>query len=125
MGSGRCRLRIVDLKKTDIKGLAFLRPIIVVATDVPDSKLSVRSCSGHIATNVAKAFNIDPNRMMFLEYYPEVRYGETMDHVIAERYDVVEFTWRDGKAIQPTWRSLRSPIIETIRTLMSGQCIGK
>ena len=125
MGSGRCRLRIVDLKKTDIKGLAFLRPIIVVATDVPDSKLSVRSCSGHIATNVAKAFNIDPNRMMFLEYYPEVRYGETMDHVIAERYDVVEFTWRDGKAIQPTWRSLRSPIIETIRTLMSGQCTGK
>ncbi|MGD8970285.1 MAG: hypothetical protein PVG01_02675, partial [Desulfobacterales bacterium] len=55
LGSGKCRLRIIDLGKGRHKGLAHLRPYIVVATDVPESRMSVRSCVSHIATSVAKA----------------------------------------------------------------------
>ena len=118
LGSGKCRLRIFDLKKSDEKGLSYLRPIIVIVSDIPESKLSVRSCAGHIATKVIKDFNIDPNRMMYTEYYQEVIYGEKKDRVIPERYDVVEFIWQEGKAIQPKWRSLKSPMVETIREVL-------
>jgi len=38
LGSGKCRLRIYDLKKDDKKGLMHLRPIIVVVSDVPGSE---------------------------------------------------------------------------------------
>ena len=54
LASGKCRLRIFDLKKGNKKGLAHLRPIIVIAADVPESRMSVRSCCGHIATCITK-----------------------------------------------------------------------
>jgi hypothetical protein len=120
LGSGKCRLRIIDLKQSDEKGLAFLRPMIVIVSDIPESKLSVRSCAGHIATKITKDFGIDPNRMQYLEYYQEVIYGEKKNRVIPERYDVVEFTWYEGKAIQPKWRPLKPAMIETIRNILEG-----
>ena len=44
LASGKCRLRIFDLEKEDRTGLAHLRPTIIIASDVPDSRMSVRSC---------------------------------------------------------------------------------
>jgi hypothetical protein len=46
LASGKCRLRIFDLTEKNRDRLAHLRPIIVIASDVPDSKMSVRSCCG-------------------------------------------------------------------------------
>lgn len=120
LASGKCRLRIFDLKKGNKKGLAHLRPIIVIAADVPESRMSVRSCCGHIATSITKEFNIEPHRMLFIEYYPETVYGEHREHVIAEKYDVVEFNWYQDKAIEPKWRTLKSPLLEVIRELLVG-----
>ena len=118
LGSGKCRLRIYDLKKGDEKGLTHLRPIIVVVSDIPESAASVRSCTSHVATMVAKEFNIDPHRMLFIEYYPERTYGANDVHVIPEKFDAVEFTWHKDKAIQPKWRSLEPPMLDKIRNLM-------
>ena len=120
LGSGRCRLRIFDLEKGKHTSLRHIRPIVIVAADVPESKMSVRSCSSHIATKVAESFNIHPNRMLFVEYYPAVSYGEQDEHHIPERFDAVDYTWHQGKALHPKWRTLRSPMRDIIKALMQG-----
>ena len=121
LASGKCRLRIFDLKRGNQKGLAHLRPMVVVVSDVPESRMSVRSCSGHIATSVAREFKIKPHRMLFIEYYPETVYGEHKEHVISEKYDVVDFNWHDDKAIEPKWRTLKPPLLDVIKALVESQ----
>lgn len=118
LGSGRCRLCILDLEKNKDNSFRHLKPIVAVTTDVPESKMSVRSCSGHIATSVAESFNIPPNRMLFVEYYPAVTYGENDEHRIPERFDAVNFTWHQGKALHPKWRPLQPELVDLIKTLM-------
>jgi len=119
LASGKCRLQIFDLKDKDTGGLAHLHPIVVIASDVPDSRMSVRSCCGHIATCVTKEFNIKPHRMLFIEYYPQSEYGENREHIIEEKYDLVEFTWLDEGAIEPKWRTLRPPLLDAIKDLVN------
>jgi hypothetical protein len=119
LGSGRCRLQIYDLKEGDKKGLMHLRPIVVVISDVSGSNMSVKSCTSHIATLVAKEFKIDPHRMLWIEYYPENKYGVDEIKVIPERFDAVEFTWHEDKAIQPKWRALKPPLLDEIRKLIN------
>ena len=117
LASGKCHLRIYDLKDDDRQGLAHLRSIIVIASDVPDSRMSVRSCCGHIATCVTREFGIKPHRMMFIEYYPQTKYGEKKQHIIEEKYDLVEFKWHDEGAIEPKWRTLKAPLLDAIKAL--------
>ncbi len=119
LASGKCRLRIFDLKKHDKEGLAHLRPIIVIVSDVSESPMSVRSCSGHIATSVTREFNIKPHRMLFIEYYPQTVYGQRQEYMIAEKYDVVEFKWHQDKAIEPKWRTLKPPLLDMIKKLVA------
>ena len=120
LGSGKCRLRIYDLKKGGKKDLMHLRPIIVIVSDVPDSKMEVRSATSHVATLVSKEFNIDPHRMLYIEYYPEHSYGVDNKYVISEKFDAVEFKWHDGNAIQPKWRTLKPPLLDEIKKLLKG-----
>ncbi len=119
LASGECRLRIFDLRKESADGPAYLRPFIVIASDIPESPMSVRSCTGHIATNVARQFKIEPDRMLYVEYYPETAYGEHNEHIITEKYDVVDFTWHEGRAIEPRWRALKEPMLEMIKEMMA------
>ena len=119
LGSGQCRLRIYDLTKKTKEGLAHLRPIIVIVSDVPASGMSVRSCAGHIATNIADRFNIKPSRIFYVEYYPAIEYGEIKQKKIPERYEAVNFTWHDNKALNSTWSLLRPPMLDSIKTLLS------
>jgi len=119
LGSGRCRLRIYDLSKDTSQRLAHLRPVIVIVSDVSDSRMSVRSCAGHVATSVSRDFKIDPHRMLYVEYYPESVYGEKRDRVIGEKYEAVDFNWTEGGAIQPKWRTLQPPLLEVIRHIVS------
>jgi len=117
LANGKCRLKIFDLSKGSKKGLAHIRPLIVIVSDIPDSSMSVRSCSSHISTMVAKEFDIDPSRMLFIEYYPPASYGENKENVIAERFEAVDFTWHGDKALEPTYRKLTSLMLETVKEL--------
>ena len=119
LGNGKCRLRIFDLRKDQTaRGVSFLKPIIVVITDVPESKMTIRSCTGHIATCVAHDFNIDPSRMLWIEYYPQTTYGQQGERVIPERLETVEFEWLEDKAIKPKWRPLKPPLLEAVKELI-------
>lgn len=120
LANGRCRLRIYDLKKSDSLPTAHLRPMIVLVSDVSDSPMSVRSCAGHVATSVSRDFGIESSRMMYIEYYPESIYGEKGEHVIAEKYEAVDFDWTEGGAIHPRWRMLQGPLLDSIKKIVSG-----
>jgi len=118
LGSGKCRLRICDLEKSNSQGLTYLRPILVVVSDIPGSKMTVRSCVSHIATGVAQQFGIDPNRMLLIEYYPRKTYGETSEKQMPEIYEVAEFERYRGKAIRPRWRPLQSSMRDVLKDLL-------
>ena len=107
LGSGKCRLKIFDLRKdTGQSSLMHMKPIIVVVSDIRQprliSQMTVKSCAGHVATCVIEDFNIKPNRMMWVEHYPSRTYGA--GRRTPERFDLVEFTWEDGRALFPKWR---------------------
>jgi len=119
LAAGRCRLRIFDLRRADQPNVAHLKPIVVVVSDLSDKnstkrQVSVRSCASHIATIVADRFNIPPHRMTYVEYYPPSTYGAQGQFKIDAKYDAVDFTWFDDKAMHPKWRPLISPLLETV-----------
>jgi hypothetical protein len=97
----------------------FLRPILVLVADVPESPLSVRSCAGHLATSIARDFAIAPSRMLYVEHVPESRYGREGEHVIPEEFVAVDFTWTEGGAMHPRWRTLQGPLLEAVRDLLA------
>ena len=118
LASGSCRLRIFDQKKGELKDLVLMRPVIVIVSDVPGNDMSVRSCAGHIATTVTKDFGINPQRMLWVEYYPASEYGREQVHTVPEKYDSVEFTWKSDMAIFPKWRTLKSPMLDEVKSLV-------
>ena len=119
LASGKCRLRIYDLKETGTKSPSHLHTTIIIITDVPGGTMSVKSCSSHIATQVVKKFNLKPQRTLWIEYYPESKYGVDSEHVIPERFEAVEFTWHAESAINPQWRELKPPLLDEIKKLIS------
>ncbi len=118
LASGKCRLRIFDMTLNHTRSLTVLRPIIVIVSDIAGQKVSIRSCAGHIATLVTKQFDIDYSRMLWIEHYPASKYGAKKTHTIPERFDIVEFVWHEDRAIQPRWRPMNSPMLDTIRKLI-------
>jgi hypothetical protein len=118
LASGKCRLRIYNRSKGETNAVAFLKPFIVVVSDLPESKMSIRSCAGHIATKVTQEFNIDPDRMVWIEFYPRITYGTHEERTIPEQYVAVDFMWYKEKAINPRWRQLKPPIFDIIKSLV-------
>jgi hypothetical protein len=119
LASGSCRLRIFDFQKNEKHGLKHLRPVIAITTDVPESRMSIKGCAGHIATGIVETFGVDPQRMIYIEYYPGVVYGPSGRHEIPEAFEAVEFSWHEGKAVQPKWRPLRPPLLNIVKRLMT------
>ena len=119
LAHGKCRLRIYDLNRSPDKKMAHLKPIIVIVSDVPGSPMSVRSCISHVATQVAKQFNIARQRINYVEYYPARTYGPQNEHTIPERFELVEFVWHEDKALHPKWKDVDAPLLETIKALIT------
>ena len=115
LASGKCRLKIYDLSRGDTGGVVHLKPVIVVATDLADSKMTVRSCCSHIATEVSRKHNIPPQRMQLVEHYPETEYGEITRQLIPQKFDAVELVWEKGMALHPKWRPVEGPLLEFLR----------
>lgn len=124
LAAGKCRLRILDLSKGGQRKVAHLKPILVVVSDLPGNhpqfrNVSVRSCAGHIATTVAKRFGIDPQRMTYVEYYAPSTYGDRNQHVIDAKFEAVDFTWFEDKAMHPKWRPLPAPLQDVVDGMIS------
>jgi hypothetical protein len=123
LASGRCRLRIFDLGQAEGAKVTPIKPFVVVVSDLPASgaafkQLSVRSCAGHIATCVSRDFNLEPQRMLYLEHQPASSYGDHQQHHIPAKLDAVEFQWHDHKALHPKWRPLAPPLSDVVLALI-------
>jgi hypothetical protein len=123
LAAGKCRLCLFDLSGAADASLTLLKPFIAIATDLRTNgsnlkKVTVRSCCTHIATTLAQRFDIEPARMLFIEYYPRTSYGRNKEHTIAERFDLVDMVWQDEKALLPKWRPLEGPLLDTARSLL-------
>lgn len=115
LAKGRCWLRIYDLNRSENPDVIHLRPMVVVASDLPregmlKGEVSVRSAAGHIATVVSRKFQIDPARMQFVEYTPRETYGKKNEYVIEAVFDAVEFSWQDGLALFPRVTPISGPL---------------
>ena len=119
LAHGKCRLRIYDLNQSPSEGLAHLKPYIAVVSDVPGSPMSVRSCISHVATQIAKQFNLARQRIHYIEYYPARTYGQNDEHTIPERFETVEFVWHENKALHPTWKAVDVPLLEILKELIN------
>jgi hypothetical protein len=127
LGSGSCRLRIFDLRRSGQKGLEHLKPVIAVVSDLPKKRLndmSIRSCTGHVATSVARDFKLDPQRMLWIEYSPGGAYGAKGDLRVEESVAAVDLAWHDGKAIEPKWRELVPPLRDLVLALLRDTPVG-
>ncbi len=120
LGSGKCRLRIADLSESKSVGVAMLKPIAVLVTDIAASPMSVKSCIGHIATRVTASFGLNPVRTRFIEYYPRIRYGKPRRLEIPERFEVVTFSWDGNRAMQPRWQPVPPPLLDQLRPMVVG-----
>ena len=126
LAAGHCRLRIFDLGRTSAPRpdkVMPLRSIVVVVSDLPGhdthmKNVSVRSCTSHIATCVVRDFNIQPQRMLYVEYYPASTYGDRNQHHIPAKLDGVDFQWRECKALHPQWRTLQAPLFDEVMALI-------
>lgn len=122
LGSGRCRLRIFDLRHGQSRATAHLKPIIAVVSDLPKEKIndmSVRSCTSHIASCVVRDFGLEPQRMLWIEYDPPRTFGREGERRIEASLTAVDFAWHDNMAIEPRWRSLQSPLSDTVLDLLA------
>ena len=125
LAAGRCRLRLFDLTKDEKTGVPQLKPIIAVVCDLPGDNLaamktvSVRACISHVATTIVHRFKLDPNRMVLVEHYPRETYGRQSEKVIPEKYDLVDLKWHGEKALFPNWRTLKPPLLDIVRALVT------
>ncbi len=115
---GKIRLWIFNLKNESLANVIHLRPIIVVVSDVAGEAVTVKGWAGPLASFISREFNIDRHRMMWVEYYPPVSYGAQSAKYIPEKFEMVEFAWKDDVAMHPQWRLLKSPLRDILYRLI-------
>lgn len=119
LASGRCHMKIYDLRQREQTGVALLKPFVVVVSDLPFEKqgpnqMTVKSCAGHIATRVVREFKIDPHRMVWVEHYRLTPEDKGVAYA-RERFEEAEFTWTDSGAISPRWKPLNPALEKQLR----------
>ncbi|MEE4357935.1 MAG: hypothetical protein V2I97_15815 [Desulfococcaceae bacterium] len=126
LAGGRCGLRLFDLKKRSPEGIAHLKRYIAVVRDIPFEKqgpnqMSIKSCAGHIATGVVRDFQIDPTRMIWIEHYPEDPENHRLRYPQKERFEEVEFEWKEKGALRVQSRKPSPAVTELVKQLIFGK----
>ena len=82
--------------------LTIYREIQLVVVSETGEGMSVTNAAETIATEIVRQYELDPQRLLYVEHYPESQrpspYGES--------YDLVTFIWGDHGAYSPTWRHM-------------------
>lgn len=86
---------------------------IVIATELEDNKgTSITNIAEGLATQVCKEFNIDPEKLIWVEhYFSSVALKQ-------ETFDIVEFTFlENGECVKPKWRRSTEAEFEKYKTI--------
>lgn len=77
---------------------------LVVVTERADNPgMSITNAAEIVATEIVSAardLGVDATKWLYVEHYPVSEYHDD------DTYDIVEFTWINGRASRPTWRHL-------------------
>ena len=78
---------------------------VVVATEVSDNEgTSMTNMAEELATMVCKAFDVKPDRLVWIEHYPERPISKRES--FKESFDLVNFTRNDDQFLSPRWSPL-------------------
>jgi hypothetical protein len=92
-----CRVRIYEHEGQQV----------VVATEMEGNPgMSVTNAAEDIATQLAAAYNLEVDRLIWIEHYCYPDEG----HI----FDLVRFTWEGGKASDPQWRRITFEEVERL-----------
>lgn len=99
------------------------RKVVVIATDL-DKGPSVTNAAPELATQVITHFNIDPERLIWVEHYPRQDTRAKEGTAIGEEYDLVFFEWDGEQFRHPAWTySNRRAIEELIGELLDEESL--
>jgi hypothetical protein len=90
--SGECLIRVYELGSR----------VVVIATDL-DEGPSVTNAAEEIATQIVEQFNIDPERLIWVEHYPRKDTRAKPGTALGEEYDFVVFEWDGDHFRNPDW----------------------
>ena len=127
LAAGKCHLWLFDLRHLPRrpKGMIFMQPLVGVVKEIdPDNPVSLRSVTSHIATQVTRRFNIEPRRLLWLEYLPPRSYRGPNPRTVPARLDLVELKWVGDKAMHPSWRPLEEPLQSLIQDHLESNASG-
>lgn len=100
-GPAFCGLKVFDVGSSDTHA-------VVVFTERADNPgMSVTNFADGLATNIVADFGLNPDKTVFIEHWPER--GED-----SESFDMVRFTWRDGRATAPQWERWPAETIQIV-----------
>jgi len=124
LSSGNCHLIIFCMP--DIKNVVHYFKYIAVVWDTPPetqtmraTKMTVRSCAAHVATQVVKKFNIPPQKLLWVEYYPKSTYGQFNEKIIPEIFERVIFNWKNNIAFDPQLIDLSPALLKLVKQLFN------
>lgn len=101
-----CRVRIYE--GTD-------QTIVVISEAADNPGMSVTNASKDIATQVVRAFNLDPARTRWIEHYPQEAWRyHGREEIKPATYDEVFYSWRELEAREPGWQRIPLEEIEIL-----------
>ena len=87
----------------DIK--RFPDKVVVIATETGDNEgTSITNMAEHIATQVCRDFDIDPQSLVWIELYDTESYRGANEE--RDEYDLVTFDWNGRQFSKPKWKHL-------------------
>lgn len=86
---------------------------VVIATELQDNPgTSVTNAAGAIATQVVSEFGINPEKLTWIEHYPDRDYGGRK--TIPEDFDLVTFTRSGNELRYPKWKRVGKEEVERL-----------
>lgn len=81
---------------------------VVIATELPDNPgMRLTNAAEEVAGAVCQDFGLDPERLVWIEHYPERLAGDNYGHQSEPAtFDAVTFTWDGQQFSNPQWRPL-------------------
>lgn len=85
---------------------------VVIATELKDApEKSTSNAADKLATKVINEFEINPNRLFWIEHYPTLHFDKSIKK---EHFDSVTLQWNGKKFSNPEWKRIQKEEVETL-----------
>jgi hypothetical protein len=111
----QCRLLIPSLDSTPAISETIGYGIKVVVSELPDNPgMSVCNAFGFLAHKICLEFEIDPQRLIYIEHWGKWSAEEGSYERESEEFSLVKFFIINHRPRQPDWRYLQKPDVDLL-----------